>query len=65
MFRDDPDLLDVNPRKDLRATGFALVSSVRVLGDGTRVRAIFEGVQDDGYEAVTRMIRECSIVGGA
>jgi hypothetical protein len=63
IFRDDPDLLDVNPRQDARATGFALISSSRVLAEGTRARAVFEMVQDGGYDAVTTMIRDCRIVG--
>lgn len=63
MFRDDPDLLDVNPRQDARAIGFVLLLSSRVLAEGTRARAAFETVQDGGYDAVTTMIRECRIVG--
>lgn len=63
IFRDDPDLLDVNPRQDARAMGFALISSSRVLTEGTRARAVFDTVQDGGYDAITRMIRGCRIVG--
>lgn len=57
MFRDNPDLLDVNPREDLRATGFALVGSSRLLSEGTRERVAFGRFQDDGYEVVMRVIR--------
>jgi hypothetical protein len=59
MFRDDPGLLDINPRKDLRATGFAILAGSRLLIEGARAIAHFRGLGDFGYEAVEQMIRNC------
>ena len=63
VFRDDPDLLDVNPRKDLRATGFALVSSSRLLAEATRPRVVFEALRDGGYDDVMKMIQALKPIG--
>ncbi len=58
MFRDNPDLLDVNPRKDLRATGFSIVSSSRLLAEAIRPRAVFERLRDGGYDTVMKMMQD-------
>jgi hypothetical protein len=61
MFRDDPELRDINPRKnDVGAIGMAMVLSAKLLADITRVRAKFARVGDLGYDQVYEKIRQCN-----
>lgn len=59
LFRDDPNSLDINPRPDFRAMGFAMVGSSRMLAEAMRLRAQREGVSDSGYEVVMALITKC------
>lgn len=62
LFRDSPDVQNINPRCDSRATGFALISSSRILVEATRAREKFEGIDEGRYETVMAMIGEAKSV---
>ncbi len=59
LFRDDPGLQDINPRKDPGAAGFAIIGSSRMLTESSRVIALFRGLGDLGYDAVLKVMRDC------
>jgi hypothetical protein len=61
LFRDDPEKLDINPRKqDFRSQGFAMISGSRVLIEATHLRERFEDFRDGGYAVVMTLIAACA-----
>lgn len=62
-FRDEPFQQSINPRKDPRAAGFALISSSRLLIEATHMREEFEGVDSLGYVRILKLIVDIQPVG--
>jgi hypothetical protein len=59
LFRDDPGLQDINPRKDPGAAGFAMIGSSRMLLESSRAIVLFRGLGDLGHDAVLKAMRDC------